>query len=171
MKKNRFVKIENNKQHVTLQITSMADIFTILLVFLLKSYASSDASVSPVSVINLPKTQVGKPPQETLHLEISSNAVLVAGKRIIPLQNFLLLDDENLSLEPLKQAIGMERGRQLSSVGVKNENGSDLKEKIDTRITIMVDQKVPYQTLKKIMSVAANQGYTDFRLATVKVNE
>lgn len=170
-RKNRFTQAPSKKQDVSLQITSMADIFTILLVFLLKSYSSSEATVSPVSQLTLPQTKAGSPPIETLRLEISSDSVHVGGKRVVPLQDFRFSPNEIADLGQLTDAIGLERGRQLASVNVMQIEGADLKNKMDTRVTIMVDQKVPYQTLKKVMAVAAHQGFTDFKLAVVKANE
>ena len=150
---------------MNLQITSMADIFTILLVFLLKSYASGEASIPPNPAINLPRTKLGKPPTETLRLEIGSNFVSVAGHRVLDLNDFRIKSEDDLA--SVREAIGKERGRQLAATGV-NKAQEDLKGKLDTRVTVLVDQKVPYQTLKKLMTVAASQGYTDFKLAVVK---
>ena len=171
---NRFTPKAKKKQDVSLQITSMADIFTILLVFLLKSYASGEAAVPPSSAIVLPTAKGSAPIAETLRMEISSDAVLVGGKRVVSLRNFRLDGEAAAELQTLKAAIGQERGRQLASTGVTGTNpeeGGGLHSKLDTRVTMLIDQKVPYQTLKKIMVAAAAQGYTDFKLAVVKVDE
>ena len=48
------------------------------------------------------------------------------------------------------------------------KNNSDVK--LDPRIIIVADQKVPFVTIRTVLASAAVNGYTDFKLAVVQAN-
>ena len=59
-------KSRPQSEEMSLQITSMADIFVIILVFLLKSYATSSVNVNPMAGMSLPEAHAGDAPIEAL---------------------------------------------------------------------------------------------------------
>jgi hypothetical protein len=40
--------------------------------------------------------------------------------------------------------------------------------KVDSKVVVIADQRVPYITIKSVLASAAVQGYTDFKLAVVR---
>jgi biopolymer transport protein ExbD len=161
----KFAPFSKRKQseEMALQITSMADIFTIILVFLLKSYATSAVNVSPAAAL-LPEAKAGDAPIEALKLEVSKDAVLVDGQPVVKLVNY---DFDKADLlgngvsTTLSKALEGQRKRQII---IASSNASV---KVDSRIMVLSDQKTPYQTLKSVLASAALNGYTDFKLAVV----
>ena len=148
-----------------LQITSMADIFTILLVFLLKSYATSAANVTPTAGMVIPEAHAGDTPVEALKVEISEKAVSVESQPIVNLEKFAFDPadmSQNGASKLLSTALEKERQRQLLIA----KANSDVK--VDPKIIIVADQRVPYSTIKTVLASAAVQGYTDFKLAVIK---
>src|SRR5215210_3114047 len=88
-RKRRFLPHGNHgNEDVALQITSMADIFTILLVFLLKSYSAGVVGVSPDKNVQLPVAKGGDQAVEALKVEVSNGSVLVEGKPVARLSNY-----------------------------------------------------------------------------------
>src|SRR5262244_3024701 len=81
-------KSKTQSEEMALQITSMADIFTIILVFLLKSYATSAITVTPTAGMLLPEAHAGDTSVEALKVEISQNAVQVDGQPVVKLNTF-----------------------------------------------------------------------------------
>lgn len=163
----RFGKKKGKKPsgEMALNITSMADVFTIILVFLLKSFATSSMNVNPSSGLSLPIANADEATFEALKVEISATAVLVEGKPMVTLKDYRF-DPKDLGQNgtsvSLSGALEKERKRQLLIAG-KNEDV-----KVDSKILIISDKKVPYSTLKAILASAAVNGYTDFKLAVVK---
>ncbi len=137
-----------------LQITSMADIFTILLVFLLKSTQSGATAITPSEGLKLAQAQRTSESVEALKIEVSRQGVSVEGRPVTGLQTF--------SVSDLEKAIGVEHRRQEA---IARANPSV---KTDGKIVIVADQRIPYGTLKKILGAAARNGFTDFRLAVVQ---
>lgn len=165
-KKSRlFKKRGPQSQEMALQITSMADIFTILLVFLLKSFASGAVNVSPSAGTLLPEAHAGETAVEALKVEISEKAVLVEGQPVTELSAFRFPAKDlqgNGSSKQLSLALEKERQRQLLIA----KANTDVK--VDPKILIVSDQRVPYVTVKSVLASAALNGYTDFKLAVVK---
>lgn len=160
-----FVKRGPQSEEMALQITSMADIFTILLVFLLKSYATGAVNLNPSKGVTLPSAQAPDTSVEALKLEVSEAGVVVEGNSVVALKGFKFETTDlqgNGTSKTLVKALERERQRQLLIA----KANSDVK--IDPRIVIMADQRVPYSTLKSVLASAAVNGYTDFKLAVVK---
>src|SRR6185503_16602722 len=88
MKKLTFNKRAKQSEDMALQITSMADIFTIILVFLLKSYATSALNITPSAGTMLAEANAGETPVEALKMEIAENSIQIEGQPVTPLKAF-----------------------------------------------------------------------------------
>ena len=164
MKKKLF-KRRHESDEMSLQITSMADIFTILLVFLLKSYATGAVQVTPSSGLMLPEAQAADMEIQALKVEVSETAVQVEGQAVTALSRFRFDGADlqaNGTSKTLSEALEKERQRGLMIA----KANADVK--VDPKILVIADQRVPYQTLKSVLASAALNGYTDFKLAVVK---
>lgn len=164
MKKLVF-KRRQESEEMSLQITSMADIFTILLVFLLKSFATGAVNAAPSSSTQLPQAQAGEASIEALKVEVSEKAVLVEGEPVSVLSQYRFDakdTQDGSAAQSLSKALDRERQRQLLIA----KSNSDVK--VDAKILVMADQRTPYETIKRVLASAAMSGYTDFKLAVVK---
>ncbi len=165
MKKMTFTRRREMSGEMELQITSMADIFTILLVFLLKSYSTGAANITPGKDMMLPNAMASESAVEALKVEVSETSVQVEGKPVASLQKFLFDKTdikENGSSKLLGEALATERKRQVLIA----QSNNDVK--VDPKIVIIADQRVPYMTIKSVLASAAVNGYTDFKLAVVQ---
>lgn len=149
--KKSFLKRKLPSDQMSLQITSMADIFMILLVFLLKSYGSGVMEITTSKGVTMPKAAAEASSADALKVEISKSGIVLEGKPVN-------------SGEALSKALAQERKRQILIA----KSNSDVK--LDPRIIIIADQKVPYSTVKSVLASAAVNGYTDFKLAVVQTN-
>lgn len=73
---------------MSLQITSMADIFTIILVFLLKSSATSAVDITPPNGMKIPEGVSLQAPEESLKIQISQDSVQVENLPVVSLSDF-----------------------------------------------------------------------------------
>jgi biopolymer transport protein ExbD len=150
----RFLKKKRKpaSTEMSLQITSMADIFTILLVFLLKSYSVGALEVQPSRGLELPLANRTDSAEQRISLEVSENLVQLEGRPVLPLKNFEL--EGTTRIEPLGKALGEKR----------TELGEDSKGKL----LLVADARVPFETLEIVMRAAAQQGFADLKLAVVQ---
>jgi len=168
MKKHPFKKSgRGGNEEMMLNITSMADIFTIILVFLLKSFATSAVNVTPSPGLTLPVAQGESPNFEALKVEISESAVTIDSKPIAALSKYQFPSgdvQQNGTSQELGQALRAVRERQVAIA----QGNSDVK--IDSKVIVIADQHTPYQTVKTVLASAAISGFTDFKLAVVNPN-
>jgi biopolymer transport protein ExbD len=156
-RKKRFGKKGEASQEMVLNITSMADIFTILLVFLLKSFSTSVSSITPAAEIQLPEVAKAGELQESLKLEISRDAILMDDKKITQLEGFAvpIFDQENDGTP-----------RSLNAALIAQRRKNTLQK--FPRLMIMADQEAPYSTVKRVLASAAQSGYAEFKLVVVE---
>jgi len=150
---------------MSLNITSMADIFTIILVFLLKSYATASVDINPTAGLKLPQAEASDGFIEALKVEITENAVMMEGKPIVPLKTFGFEASDKLAdgtSQQLNKALNIVRKRQE----IIAKANSDVK--LDSKVIIVADQRAPYLTIKTVLASAAVNGYTDYKLAVVR---
>jgi len=162
-----FVKSKAPSDQMNLQITSMADIFMILLVFMLKSYGSGVLDITSAKGVNMPRAGADVSTVDALKLEIATDGILVEGKPVLTMKNFAFDPKEITSVrssKTLSHALSEERKKQMLIA----KSNSDVK--LDPRIIIVADQKVPFVTIRTVLASAAVNGYTDFKLAVVQAN-
>lgn len=153
---------------VALNITAMADIFTVLLVFLLMGYSTNALNIQPSPGVTLPAAGHAEGTDTSaLKVEISRTVIQVESQPVTTLTDYRVSSADRQAdgtLGTLREAFSRERQRQIALAGAN----SDVK--LDSRIVLIADQDVPYETLKSVLSSAAVQGYTDFKLAIVEAS-
>ena len=166
-KRRLFGKRGKHKEsgEMSLQITSMADIFTILLVFLLKGLSSDAIQIAPSSGTQLPDALHTVGLSETaIQIELSKDGILVEKDFVTALEDFKVpakgLTNEG-TITSLSERLGKERERQ------KLINAANDSVKIDGRAIILSDQKIPFATMKPVLRTLASQGYSEIKFAVV----
>lgn len=150
-------------QDFSLPITSLADIFIILLVFLIKTSASGSLSISPSAGLQLPVANAGSEEIEALKIELGKTSVTVEGQPVVELKDFSF-DEKDIRgglSQQLAQALQKYRERQQ---WISKAN-SDVK--ADSKLILIADQNSPYKAIKYVLASAALNGYTDFKLVVV----
>ena len=151
---------------VALQITSMADIFTILLVFLLKGLSSDALQISPSNGTKLPTgIHTAFVADQAIQIEVSKDGILIEKDFIAKLDNFQLSSptigkDGNISA--LSDRLNQERERQ-KLIAQANDTV-----KIDARAIILSDEKVPFSTMKTVLKTLAANGYSEIKFGVIK---
>lgn len=154
-----FLKKKKLTEDMTLQITSMADIFMILLVFLLKSYSTTLTTVSPSKDTKLPvATTSGEMMKDTLKLEIASDSILVDQKPVIKLKNF---EFSAADVQPGGNAPALFKVLYQERKRLPEPNA-------DSNLLILADENTPYSTIKPILASAASAGFVDLQLVVVQ---
>jgi biopolymer transport protein ExbD len=140
--------------YLSLQITSMADIFMILLVFLLKGIASDALAIAPSQGTRLPAgANTATLDQGTLQVELSQKGVLVEKDFIADFASFE---------KPLAERLSREREKE-KFIASKNDSV-----KADGRAIVLSDQKVPFSTLKQVLRSLSENGYSEIKFGVIK---
>lgn len=140
---------------VRLQLTSMMDMFTILLVFLLKVFSTSGQMINPSQDLTLPTSKVQHPPEVGLDVTVSNDWVLVNGK---PVERTSEIQQNDGYILPKLQAALQQYARE----------GRRLEEQYGTKfsgkVTIQGDKHLPYSTLIKVLATCGQTDFPNMRL-------
>ncbi|MCK0154169.1 biopolymer transporter ExbD [Alcanivorax sp. S6407] len=142
-----------NKSGSGLNLTSLMDIFTILLLYLLVN--QSDTPLEPPKDVKLPDSIVETKPRETLVVTVDANQVIVKGEPVISMAD--VLESKGI-IDPIRERMVEIRE---SSIGL----GAEEEEDKSTEVTIMADRKVHYSIMKRVMASCTAAGYTKISLA------
>ncbi len=147
----------NRKRLVGLNLTSLMDVFTILVFFLLANSSSSEVLSTPKQ-INLPTSVVEAKPRETVVILVSSEHVLVQGNPLLKMEELI-----NIKTDEIPQL--RERLEQLD----QNIIGVSTKEIVENKeVTVLADKTIPFRVLKKIMSTCTATGFGRISLAVTQ---
>jgi len=109
-----------------IQITSMVDMFVILLVFLLKTYSTSPVNITPKQGMRIPESTATTDPVDVVKLIVSQDAVFVEDKKVMDLNKGHVpaeaMDKNDPSfLKSLFQALD-ERAKLAKSISKVNDS-------------------------------------------------
>jgi biopolymer transport protein ExbD len=164
-RKSRFRKNKNQDGNLTLQITAMADVFVVIVIFLIKAATTGSVNITPSKGLLMAEAMANQDVFEALKIEVTENSVNIEGKPAAFLDDFRF-ESSDLTREgssaSLSGMVERERRRQLLIA----EQNPDVK--IEGKVIIVADQRVPYHTIKAVLASTAIHGYTDFKLAVVR---
>lgn len=143
-----------HKHRAALNLTSLMDVFTILVFFLLVNQSTVEV-IEPPKEIKLPDSVVEAKPRQTVTILVSGDAVLVQGEPVVSVADVLAARDENIA--PVSERLTALRdniiGINTATVARSNE------------VTILADKAIPFKVLKRLMSTCTSTGYTRISLA------
>jgi len=150
--------MSRNRAKVTkMNLTSLMDVFTILVFFLLVNSGSVEVLDAPRD-ITLPESRIESKPRETVVIFVSPQDILVQGETAGLVQDVLIgdplpLDNVRARLAALKENI---IGTSTDTVAASRE------------VTILADKSVPFTVVKQIMSTCTGEGYENVSLAVLQ---
>ncbi|MFV8258548.1 ExbD/TolR family protein [Bdellovibrio bacteriovorus] len=146
-----------------LNITSMTDMFTIMLVFLLQSYNTSDVQITPESNLRLPSSASMTNATESIKLSLNGEALKIDQTKIADVKNsdFLPQDLEEKDTNFIKPLF-----QELDKIA-KSETEKDKAHVKEGRILLQADKDLPYATLRKVMYTASMAGFPQLKLVTM----
>ena len=159
MKSSRRIKrMSRNRVTVPkMNLTSLMDVFTILVFFLLVNSATTEVLETPKQ-ITLPASIVEAKPRETVVIFISANDVTVQGETVVSTSEILESGAQNID------SIAA-RLRELSEsvIGLSTQAIAKSQE-----VTILADRTVPFSVIKRVMSTCTGEGYAQISLAVLQ---
>ncbi len=162
MPRSRYeVPIKKN-QSFNLNITSMTDIFTILLVFLLQSYAASEVQIDMVEGLRLPSSSTDKNPIEGVKLSISPTELKFDQVVLAKVQNNQI---EQSAIDPRDSNFIQPLFDELKKFNAANEKLAKTG-----KVLLQADQELPFATLRKVMYTASMAGFPNLKLVTTVGN-
>lgn len=164
----------------TLNLTAMVDMFTVLVVFLLQNYASTNQILPLPESVDLPSAATVKELKPSNVVVISKEGIMVNETRVA---NFEALQmSEDWMVAPLREAVekvindGERKKRSLGDTlrdavsEAKFGEAGKKKDEVDEfrKITIQADKELDFLSIKKIMFTVTEAGIYEINFAVIK---
>ncbi|MGJ3255097.1 MAG: ExbD/TolR family protein [Alcanivorax sp.] len=146
-----------HKMVATLNLTSLMDIFTILLIFLLVNNNNA-AKLPEDQDIQLPESTAQELPNDVLIIQVSATNVIIDGRKIADTQAVKV--QEERTVDALVEELNFRASRALA-----------IKPEDEREVMIQADRDVPYAVIKKLMRSCMETPYTKVAFAVLKVAE
>jgi biopolymer transport protein ExbD len=140
-----------------LNLTSLMDVFTILVLYLLVNQSAVEV-IEPPKQIKLPDSVVQAKPRQTVVVMVNNEQVLIQGKPVMSFPD--LLKSKEVSIAPIKDAL-IKLKKNVIGVSTRTVASSN-------EVTIMAHRTVPFKALKTLMSSCASAGYNRISLAVIE---
>ena len=154
----RIKRMGRNRLKISkMNLTSLMDVFTILVFFLLVNSGSVEILDAPKEV-SLPESRVESKPRETVVIFISPTEVLVQGQLVAMVDEIIeakanVLDPIAARLAQLKENV---IGTSTRAVASSQE------------VTILADKSVPFTVIMTVMSTCTGEGFENVSLAVTQ---
>lgn len=168
LKRRKASKIKDRDSHTEdININSLMDILTIMLVFLLKSYATDPINITPTSDLELVKSTSLLKPAATVSVTVSKSAIVVDNRPVLVIKDGKVEasqkrgGEDGFFIVPLNKELvdAAEKKRRLASVNPSL--------KFEGICTIVMDEDTPYRLLTEVMYTAGQAEFKNFKFATI----
>lgn len=147
----------NRGKIAKMNLTSLMDVFTILVFFLLVNSGSVEILDAPKEV-TLPESRVETKPRETVVIFVSKEQVLVQGEAVALVED--ILNGKSEAIDPITW--------RLAELKENVVGPSTLAVAGSQEVTILADKSVPFTVIRQIMSTCTGEGYENVSLAVIQ---
>jgi biopolymer transport protein ExbD len=149
----------NRVQIGKMNLTSLMDVFTILVFFLLVNSGSVEVVEAPKDV-ELPESRVESKPRETVVISISPEDILIQGMLAGSVND--VLEGDSIPLDKVRARLAE---LKENVIGINTQVVAEARE-----VTILADREVPFTVVKQVMSTCTSEGYENVSLAVIQKN-
>lgn len=160
-----------------LNLTSMMDMFTIILTFLLSTLATSDVSVTPSAELSLPFSSADAPIELAVNLVLTRGELLVDGVRVLDL--VAVPDERSPGRTRYELPSSAREGGRIAPLWevleTKAAGARKLAEQTGRpdhafkgRLLLQCDREMPYSLIRDLMLTAGQAGFGEFQFVVYR---
>ncbi len=158
-------RFNKKKDEAQFNITSLLDVLTILLVFLLQNYSAEGGLVTNADNLVLPNSESKRRPEEvTLQLAVTNDMILLDNQSLVPTEDVREIppDDHAPIIQELfdRLEVALAEEEDLVRRGALNQ--------VLGQIVIQVDKNIEFDVLFKIMHTCGSAGYNRMNFAVME---
>ncbi len=157
-------RFKKPQRDVGLNITSLMDMFTILLVFLLKNFAAEGNILTNAENLVLPYSVSQASPKEvSVSMNATSDWVIIDDEPIVPTAQVRRSDEAEIQRVREKLDKCMAQEESMVRVGALT--------RVRGEIIMQMDKNIDFDVVYKLMASCGSAGYTKIRLAVMSREE
>jgi biopolymer transport protein ExbD len=160
----------------SVNITSMMDMMTIILVFLLKSFTTEAVTVQASSDLQLPVSSALKLPKVAVNIVVTRANMLVDGELVLNLEEapdpvtgqpsfrVPLAAKRDNKVMPLYEKLVQkaEQSKAIAATAAGDEFG------FKGQVLLQCDKRLPYSVVRDVMFTAGQAHFGEFRFVVIK---
>jgi biopolymer transport protein ExbD len=156
----------------TLMLTSLLDMFTIILLFLIVSFEAEDYGFKLDSELTLPQSSSKAELKAAVNVSVNRDRIVVFEKEIARLQDGEAAAEyhQKQQIPELVKALRAEYERRFGPNAVWGTRVGDGEKAGENEpiVVLQADRELNYRTLYLILRSAAQAGFFKYRLAVIK---
>lgn len=167
-KASRFSARRRKTKVFDIDITSLLDILTILLVFLLQSYNSSGVIINVPKDIELPRSASESMNNFGVNIQVSKSQIWVDDTEVVNVDSNdkgQLFDEGGRRIVPLYNELV-----KIKETIKQSEKLSPEAKKFSGIANLVVDKSLKYNYLKRVMYTCAAAGFKEFKFVVLTSN-
>jgi biopolymer transport protein ExbD len=137
-----------------LTLTSMIDMFSMLVVFLIMNFSSTGEAYFVSKDITLPEAATGRPLESLPLVSITKDQVSLDSNLVGATPASMAMDEDLPQLRAALQRLRQLQGN-LAAAGIKSK----------TQVNVQADQKTPVMYVKRVMNVLISEEFTRINFA------
>ncbi|HFE63445.1 MAG TPA: biopolymer transporter ExbD [Caldithrix sp.] len=141
-----------------LNLTSMMDMMTIILVFLLKTYSTTGQIMTPSEDLKLPYSSSIDQPKKELNVSVTRHDVMIGSESVVDLSKLSTAENLIPSLYSRLSQLAEEAKRDEVNFG----------KPFNHEVIIQADEDTPFRILVKILYTCGQSEYNKLRLLTFR---
>jgi len=158
-------RYKKKKGNASLNITSLMDVLTIMLLFLLKSYSADGSLLTNADNLVLPNSESKKKPAEVnLQIAVTQDMILLDNQAVVPTEDARNIPQEEPDPiiakleERLKVCYAQEE--EMVRIGALNA--------VQGKVIVQVDKNIDFDVLFKIMNTCGKSGFNNMNFAVME---
>ncbi len=157
-------RIKKKASPMGLNITSLMDVMTIVLVFLLNLLAAEGSLMTSASNLVLPVSAQSRSPQEvSLTIVGDEEWIMVDDQQIVKTED--VRKQDSLNVQPVLEILLEKRENEIRAelMGVTEESTG--------KVVVQFDKNMDYDVVTKVMATCGYAGYNNIKFAVIRKGE
>ncbi|RKG54957.1 biopolymer transporter ExbD [Corallococcus sp. AB011P] len=147
-----------------LNITAMMDMMTIILVFLLKSFASSSAAITASEDVRPPVSSTRTSPKDTVAITITPKNILVGDKEVVRLKDGRIPEAQLQG----RLVAGLDAQLKKEVAKLKYIEERNPAAPFTHELSVIADKMVPYDLLLTVLYTAGENELQNYRFIVLQ---
>lgn len=158
-------RLHSSESHIN--ITALMDILTVLLFFLIKSYAMTSSVLTPSSSIELPHSTEDSPAIDTITVSLNQRELKVNDRPILALSKGFFppeaLGADRRTIKILKDVLVADLEKRNSIY----RDAGDPNFRPPGEVLVQADKKLTFGVLKYLFHTITTSGYTSYQFVVI----
>jgi biopolymer transport protein ExbD len=163
LKNLRKTRGNKNLRAVKPQMTSLIDLMTVIIIFLLQSFSTEGQIITVSKELALPRSTAKKTPEVNVNIIVTNRYIMAENDKLVSVDE--VLNNDDLVVQQLDE--WLKQRRELTEQIAKYSTKTTFK----GNVTIQGDKRIHFRLLKKIMYTCGQQGFNNFALAVESTSQ